>query len=104
MEDARDALVQSLLGRAGMYNRAHALVQVQQCWDFHFLRFPAIAGSERSVPGKAFPRPPLAEPVIGARSFAASSEGCCVGRAWSHREAAEGQVEVGSRSCILGRL
>ena len=46
-----------------------------------FLRFSAIPGSERSVPGRAPRRPPLAEMVIGARSFAVASEGCCVGRA-----------------------
>ena len=49
-----------------------------------------------------FSRPPLSEPVIGARCFADASEGCCVGRVWSHRAAAEGQVELGSRSCFLG--
>ena len=69
-----------------------------------FLRFSAITGSERPVPGRASRRPPLAEVVIGARSFAVGSESCCEGRAWSHREAAGGQVELGSRNCFLGML
>ena len=49
-------------------------------------------------------RPPLAESVTGARSFAGASEGCCVERAWSHREAEGGQVEFGNRSCFGGML
>ena len=35
---------------------------------------------------------------------ASLSEGCYVGRAWSHREAAGGQVELGSRSFLRGML
>ena len=68
------------------------------------LAFPCIY--ENPPPRKVsrpFPgRPPLAESFIGARSFAGKSWGCCVGKAWSHREAAGGQVELGSRSCFLG--
>ena len=45
-----------------------------------FERFPAIPGSERSVPGRAFPRSPLAESVIGARSFAGERAAVWVGR------------------------
>ena len=29
-----------------------------------------------------------------------SEKDCCVGRAWSHREAAGGKVEFGRRSCF----
>ena len=43
----------------------------------------------------ASPRAPLAESVIGARSFAGVTEGCCVERAWRHREAAGGRAKPG---------
>ena len=59
---------------------------------------------ERTTPKGDFSRPQLGELVIGDRSIAGASEGCCVGQAWSHREAAEGHVELGSRSCFLGML
>ena len=62
--------------------------------------YPPPRGVSRPFPG----RPLLAESLIGARSFADKSLGCCVGRAWSHREAAGGQVELGSRRCFGGIL
>ena len=62
--------------------------------------YPPSRGLSRPFPE----RPPLAESSIGARSFAGKSYGGCVGRAWSHREAAQGQVELGSRSCFLGTI
>ena len=71
---------------------------------FPFNDSPPPRGASTPVPRRATPRPPLAEMVIGARSFAVTSEGFCVGRAWSHREAAGGLVKVGSRSCFLGML
>ena len=39
---------------------------------------------------------PLAELGVEARSFAGDTEGCCVGRAWHCREAADGQLALGS--------
>ena len=75
------------------------------CWDFHFLTILRHPEERATGPREgAFSRPPLAESVIGARSFAGASEGCCVGRAWIHREAAGGQVGLGSRRCFLGML
>ena len=85
------------------YSRTCVGTEVQ-CSDFYFLRFSAIPGSERSVPGRAFPRLPLADPVMGTRSFAGITEGCCMGRAWHQPETAGGRVEVGTRICILGML
>ena len=41
------------------------------------------------------PRSPLTEFGVGARSFAGDPEGCCVGRAWRGRAAADGRVELG---------
>ena len=60
--------------------------------------YPPPREVSRTFPGM----PPLTESFIGARSFAGKSLVCCVGTAWSHREAAGGQVELGSRSCFLG--
>ena len=39
--------------------------------------------------------PPLAELGGGARSFGGDTMGCCVGRAWRGRAAAEGRVALG---------
>ena len=75
------------------------------CWDFHFFTILLHPGERASRPREGVsPRPPLAESVIGARSFAMASEGCCAGQAWSHREAAGGRVELGSCSYFLGML
>ena len=41
------------------------------------------------------PSSPLAEFGVSARSFAGDPEGCCVGRAWRGRAAADGRVELG---------
>ena len=62
--------------------------------------YPPPREVSRTFPGM----PPLTESFIGARSFAGKSLVCCVGTAWSHREAAGGQVELGSRSCFLGYI
>ena len=59
--------------------------------------YPPPRGVRRPFPGT----PPLAESFFGVGSLAGKSSGCCVGKAWSHREAAGGQVEVGSRRCFL---
>ena len=88
--------------RAGMYSST-CVGTVYSAGISIFLRFSAIPGSEQIRPLEgAFSRPPLAESVIDARSFAGASEGCCVGRASRHREAAGGRVEHGTRSCFLG--
>ena len=75
------------------------------CWAFHVLTIPRHP-EERAIRPRedASPRPSRAESVIGARSFAEVTEGCCVGRAWRHSEAAGGRVELGTRSCFLGML
>ena len=75
------------------------------CWDFHYLTILRHPEERATGPREgAFSRPPLAESVIGARSFAEVTEGCCVGRAWRHREAAGGRAELGTRNCFLGML
>ena len=56
--------------------------------------YPPPPEVRRPFPG----RPPLAESFIGARYFAGKSWGCCVGGAWSQREAAGGHVELASRT------
>ena len=64
-----------------------------------FLRSPAISGTgDGSVR-----RSPLAEPVIGPRSFAGVTEGCCVGRAWRGRAAEESPVALASSRSFAGR-
>ena len=71
------ALAQSLfLCRAGMYSSTcvEACGKIVLGFPF-FLRFSTTPGSERCVPGRASPRSPLAELVIGARSFADATEG-----------------------------
>jgi len=75
------------------------------CWDFHFLTILRHPGARAIRPREdASPRPPLAESVIGARSFAEVTEGCCVGRAWRHSKAVGRRMELGTRSCFLGML
>ena len=46
--------------------------------------------------------PPARRVQRGTRYAPGTEKDCRVGRAWSHREAAGGQVELGSRSCFLG--
>ena len=70
-------------------------------WDFNFLTILRHPGERAVRPREvASPRAPLAESVIGARSFARVTEGCCVGRAWRHREAAGGREKLGTSSCF----
>ena len=54
--------------------------------------YPPPRGASRSFPG----RPPLAESSIGALSFAGTSLGCCVGRAWCRMAEIHGKGTQGS--------
>ena len=48
--------------------------------------------------------PPARRVYHGTRYAPGTEKECCVGRAWSRREAAGGHVELGSRRCFLGIL
>ena len=75
----------------------HAEFILVTWWDFNFLTILRHPGERAVRPREvASPRAPLAESIIGARCFAWVSKGCCVGRAWRHREAARGRAELGT--------
>ena len=75
------------------------------CWDFHFLTILRHPEERATGPREgAFSRPPLAESVIGARSFAGVTEDCCVGRVCHHHMAVGSRVELGDSQLYSGDL
>ena len=80
---------------------ADALIQTELLC--RTLGFPFLNDTPPS-PGGPFNTHPLAEPVIGARSCAAASEGSWVGPAWHGRGAEGGRVVLGSLSSFWSIL
>ena len=62
-----------------------------------YLRFSAFRERARAVPGRVFPRPPLAELGTVGRYVAGGAEG--VGRVWHGRAVAGGRVADGRAGC-----
>ena len=71
---------------------------------FSGIPFVAGASASRLREEGTFRRPPLAKLGVGARSFAGSTEDCCVEEAWLGRAATGGLVALGTADGPQGIL